>query len=64
MKSVGGKIYINDDEFDRLKKEGLNQKQIAKILNLSESKISNYVKGRFKNEQSSINRQTNKRSGS
>lgn len=39
-------IYINDDEFKRLRKEGYNQKRIAKALGISESAITRYKKER------------------
>lgn len=54
-KLSGGKIYIGNEEFDRMRnEEGLNQKQIAKALCTSETKISNYVKERRKRENCKI----------
>ncbi len=41
-------VCINDDEFNRLKNLGMNQKQIAKVLGISESTVSIYVKEKKK----------------
>ena len=39
---------IDNDEFNRFKNEGMNQKQIAKALKVSESTVSKYVNSKKK----------------